>query len=94
MLGYFQIEVYIPDELSWKDKRIVILSLKDKVKKKFNVSIAELNGGDLWQRSTIGMAMVSNDQNLIKNCFDKIMRMLDQDDRFELIERKIEFYNW
>ena len=93
MLGYFQIEIYIPTALSLKDKRFVTLSLKDKVKKKFNVSIAELSGADIWQRSTIGMAMVSNDQNLIKNCFDKIMRMLDQDDRFELIERKIEFYN-
>ncbi len=93
MLGYFQIEIYIPTALSLKDKRFVILSLKDKVKKKFNVSIAELSGADLWQRSTIGMAMVSNDQNLIKNCFDKIMRMLDQDDRFELIDKEIVFYN-
>ena len=93
MLGYYEIEIHIPAALSLKEKRFVIQSLKDKVRNKFNISIAELGGTDVWQRSTVGMAMVSNDHNFIKNSFDKITRMLDQDDRFEIINRQIEFYN-
>ncbi|MEE9171105.1 MAG: DUF503 domain-containing protein [bacterium] len=93
MLGYYQIEIFIPGALSLKDKRFVVQSLKDKVKKKFNVSVAELDGSETWQRSVIGMAMVSNDQSIIENSFDKIIRMLDQDARFEIIDRQIEFYN-
>ena len=93
MLGYYEIEIHIPAALSLKEKRFVIQSLKDKVRNKFNISIAELGGTDVWQRSTVGMAMVSNDHNLIKNSFDKITRILDQDDRFEIIDRQIEFYN-
>lgn len=93
MLGYYQIEIHIPTALSLKEKRFVIQSVKDKVKKKFNVSVAELGDTELWQRSTIGMAMVSNDYSLINNSFDKITRFLDQDDRFEVIDKQIEFYN-
>jgi uncharacterized protein YlxP (DUF503 family) len=93
MLGYYQIEIFIPGALSLKDKRFVVQSLKDKVKKKFNVSVAELDGSETWQRSVIGMAMVSNDHGIIENSFDKIIRMLDQDARFEIIDRQIEFYN-
>ncbi len=93
MLGYYQIEIFIPGALSLKDKRFVVQSLKDKVKKKFNVSVAELDGSETWQRSVIGMAMVSNDHGIIENSFDKIICMLDQDARFEIIDRQIEFYN-
>jgi uncharacterized protein YlxP (DUF503 family) len=93
MLGYYQIEIFIPGALSLKDKRFVVQSLKDRVKKKFNVSVAELDGSETWQRSVIGMAMVSNDHGIIENSFDKIIRMLDQDARFEIIDRQIEFYN-
>ena len=93
MLGYYQIEIFIPGAQSLKDKRLVVQSLKDKVKKKFNVTIAELDGGSKWQRSLIGMAMVANDPGLIKNSFDKIIHILDQDERFEIIDQQFEFYN-
>ena len=93
MLGYYQIEIFIPGAHSLKEKRFVVQSLKEKVRKKFNVSVAELDGTTKWQRSLIGMAMVSNDQGFIENSFGKIIHMLDQDDRFEIIDQQFEFYN-
>lgn len=92
MLGYFQIEIHIPAAHSLKEKRFVLNSIKDRTRKKFNVSVSELEGIDTWQRSSIGMAMVSNSQKLIESCFDKILQMLDHDDRFEIIDRQIEYF--
>jgi len=92
MLGYYQLEIFIPGALSLKEKRFVVKSIKDKIRNKFNVSIAELDGNDKWQRSLLGLAMVSNDAQYIEASFNKILGMLDHDDRFEVIDQQIEYF--
>ncbi len=92
MVGFFQVELYIPGALSLKEKRFVIKSLKDRIRNKFNVSIAELDGNDTWQRSLLGIALVSNDSHLIENSFNRILTILDNDDRIEVIDRQIEYF--
>ena len=92
MLGFYQLEIYIPGALSLKEKRFVLKSIKDRIRKKFNVSIAELDGNDKWQKSLLGIAMVSNDGKLIEGSFNKILNMIDNDGRVEVIDRMIEYY--
>ena len=48
-LGVCLINLYIPESQSLKMKRSVVKSLKDKIKRQFPVSIAEVGNGDLWQ---------------------------------------------
>ena len=92
MLGFYQLEIYIPGALSLKEKRFVIKSIKDRIRKKYNVSIAELDGNDKWQKSLLGIAMVSNDSKLIEGSFNKILNLIDNDGRVEVIDRLIEYY--
>ena len=92
MLGFFQLEIYIPSAFSLKEKRFVLKSLKDRIKRKYNVSIAELEANDKWQRSLIGIAMVSNENRLIDSSFTKILNLIDDDGRVEVIDRQIEYY--
>ena len=58
LVGTLRVEVYIPGATSLKDKRQVVKGMIQKVQHRFNVSIAQLDGADLWQRATIGIAMV------------------------------------
>jgi uncharacterized protein YlxP (DUF503 family) len=92
MVGFYQLELYIPSALSLKEKRFVLKSIKERIRNKFNVSIAELGENEKWQRSLLGIAMVSNDGQLIESSFNKILNLIDNDGRVEVIDRLIEYY--
>jgi uncharacterized protein YlxP (DUF503 family) len=53
------VELSIPHAQSLKDRRQVVRSLKDKIRHGFNVSIAELDDANLWNRATLGFVAIS-----------------------------------
>jgi uncharacterized protein YlxP (DUF503 family) len=53
------VEISIPHAQSLKDRRQVVRSLKDKLRHGFNVSVAELDDANLWNRATLGIAAIS-----------------------------------
>ncbi len=59
-IGLLILEIGIPDAHSLKDKRQVLRSLKDRLRHRFNVAVAELDHLDVWQSSTIGIVTISN----------------------------------
>jgi uncharacterized protein YlxP (DUF503 family) len=54
------VELSIPDAQSLKDRRHVVRSIKDRLRHGFNVSIAELDDANLWNRATLGMVAISS----------------------------------
>jgi len=59
-VGLLTLEIYIPDSHSLKDKRQVLRSLKDRLRARFNVAVAELEGQETWQRAQVGVVTLSN----------------------------------
>jgi len=57
----------------------VIKSLKDRLRLKFNVSVAEVAYLDKWQRAGLAITMVSNDQTLIESAFDKVLSFIEME---------------
>ncbi|MGH7893314.1 MAG: DUF503 domain-containing protein, partial [Candidatus Binatia bacterium] len=57
-----RLEVRLPETHSLKGKRSVLRSIKARVQQKFNVSIAECEDHDLWQRAVLGVSQVGPDQ--------------------------------
>jgi uncharacterized protein len=53
------VELSIPHAQSIKDRRQVLRSLKDKLRHGFNVSVAELDDANLWNRATLGFVAIS-----------------------------------
>jgi uncharacterized protein len=66
------LEIRIEHAQSLKDKRQVVRSLKDKLRHHFNVSVAELEETDLWQRATIGVAAISGSRDLLAQLMQSI----------------------
>ena len=60
-IGVCLIELEIQASGSLKEKRRVIKSILDRVKNKFNVSIAEVDNNNLWNLATIGVVCISNE---------------------------------
>ena len=61
VVGHLSIEFHIPGSQSLKDKRMVLRSVKDRIKK-FNVSVAEIDHHDLWQRAALGVVTIATTQ--------------------------------
>lgn len=60
-IGVLTLELRLENSHSLKEKRHVVESLKSRLRNKFNVSVAEIDYQDLWQRSAIAAVTVSSD---------------------------------
>jgi len=78
-IGALKIDLEITDSTSLKDKRMVIKSMKDRLRKQFNISIAEIDENDKWQRSTLGISSASNDKQFLEMMFNKIIDYIENE---------------
>lgn len=85
-----QVELFLPESNSLKAKRSIIKSLVQKVRNKYNVSVAEVDGLDKWQRAVIGVAAVSNERKLLERISQEIIKLLEHEERAEVHDSKIE----
>ena len=85
------LEIHILNSLSLKDKRMVLNYIRDRVRQKFNVSVAEIDYQDKWQRSLIGIALVTSQKRYAEEVLTKIFQFLDTDDRFEILKYSIDY---
>ncbi len=60
-VGVLTLEMRLENAHSLKDKRHVVQSLKDRLRHKFNVAVAEIDHQDLWQRAVVAAVTVSGD---------------------------------
>ncbi len=66
------LEIEIPHAQSLKDRRQVIRSLKDKLRHAFNLSVAELDDGIVWNRATLGIASISSSTSYLTGQLQQI----------------------
>jgi uncharacterized protein len=76
-VGLLTLELHIPDAQSLKDKRQVLRSLKDKLRRDFNVAVAELEHHDAWQRSVVGIVTISNEEKHVRETLQKVLDKSD-----------------
>ena len=85
-----EVELYLPQSSSLKDKRQVVKSIKDRVRSRFNVSIAEIDHLELWQRCGLGLAVVSGDGARADELMGQAIRFIEQDYRVEVSRHSVE----
>jgi uncharacterized protein YlxP (DUF503 family) len=71
-VGVLRLTLHLPEPGSLKSKRHLLRSAIDRVKARFNVSIAEVAENDLWQKSVVGVAAVGNDHAFVNETLDKV----------------------
>lgn len=90
-VGVLLLELQIPDAQSLKIKRKSIKSFKERVQTRFKISIAEVGSQDSWQRSVIGVTMISNDAIFIQKQFQAILQILELYPELVLLDSHQEF---
>ena len=86
-MGLLQLDIFLPESHSLKDKRSVIKSLRETVRKKFNVSIAETGEQDKWGKSQISISKVSNQSAVIRKEFQNIQKDIERRYPLEIIKK-------
>lgn len=71
------VELHLGEVDSLKGKRHVLKGMKEKVKHRFNVSVAEVDHEDLWQRATLAVACVANDARFANEVVSKAVDFID-----------------
>jgi len=90
IVGLLTMDIHIPDSGSLKSKRFVLKSIKDRVHNRFNVSIAEVGSNDLWQRTQMGVAVVSNQGAHAHSVLEKVAALVEECADVELLDYRIE----
>ncbi len=94
VVGVLRLELLLPENHSLKGKRSVLRTLKARVQNKFNVSIAECDDHDLWQRATLGVSQVGTDQGHVDACLREVVRFIENQQLAELGEERLEFLHY
>ena len=90
IIGVLQLKLFIPHSGSLKSRRQVLKSLKDKIRHKFNVSVAEIDSSDKWQSGTMAVACVNSDRRLVDSVLSKVVDLVDAKGGAELVDYSIE----
>ena len=78
VIGSLSLELDILEAFSLKDKRRVLRSLKDRVKNKFNVSIAEIGEKDIWNRALLAIVNVSDNSAHTDSQLSEVINFVEQ----------------
>lgn len=90
IVGLCTVELFLADSQSLKDKRQVLLSMKDRLQQKFNLSIAEVDGQDLWQKAVLALACVANDGRYVNQVLDQALNLIRSNPAVEIVQSRIE----
>jgi hypothetical protein len=74
MIAFLTLELSIEAAQSLKDRRQVVRSMKDHLRNRFNVSVAELDSAELWNRATIGVVSVSSSKDYLDGLMKNVER--------------------
>jgi hypothetical protein len=73
-VAFLTLEIRIEAAHSLKDKRQVVRSIKDRLRNSFNISVAEIDVTDLWQRATIGVVSISSSRDYLEGLMRNVER--------------------
>src|SRR5260370_20175649 len=77
VVGVCRITLMVGESHSLKEKRMVLRRIKDRVRQKYNVAIAEVGDQDLWQSAQLGFAVVSNERGFTQAMVQKVLAFVE-----------------
>jgi len=73
-VGLLTLEIHLPYSHSLKEKRAALRKVRDRLRSRFNVAIAELDHRDVWQQATLGVVSISDSQSFLESMFQQVLR--------------------
>lgn len=90
IIGSCRLVLEIPGNNSLKGKRMVVKSLKDRLRNRFQVSVAEVEEMDNHRRAVLGVAYVTNTKRHANQVMDQVISFVESEGRAYLVDYVIE----
>lgn len=89
-IGVLRLELHIHDSNSLKEKRSVVNSILGRIRGRYEVSAAQLDTHEMWNRATLGIAMISNEAAAVHRVLNPIRDFVENDTRCDVVDCRIE----
>lgn len=89
-VGILKLELHIPASKSLKHKRMILNSFKGKLRNNFNVSVAEVDNHDKWQKATIAISHVCAEKKYIHKTMEKLLNFVERFNGADLLNHEME----
>jgi uncharacterized protein YlxP (DUF503 family) len=86
VIGLLTARLSIPEARSLKDKRSVIRSLRDRIRNKMNVSVAETGSQDVWKSAEMAFVTVAAESLVVQKRLSELTSMLRSNPRYVLLD--------
>ena len=93
VIGVCHLELFLHGNFSLKGKRQVLQSLVQRARKRFNISIAEVDDQDLWQKAVLGICAVGNDRQRVNSTLDQVVNFIENTHLTDVADSQIEIIN-
>lgn len=90
VIGLLTIELHSPHSRSLKEKRMVVKAIKDRLRGRFNVAVAETGYQDLWQRAVVSAVTVGSERSILEGVLETIARDVEERHPSEVVDVSIE----
>jgi len=87
-----RVTLFLGEGRSLKEKRMVLRRLKDLVRGKFNVSVAEVGENDKWQRAIMGITLVANDRKFADTALNEVLSFIRGEVELSHEERELQSF--
>ena len=94
IVGICKFRLHIAGSHSLKEKRHVLRKLKDNIRNKFPVSIAEVDEHDYWQSAVIGLSIVGKDKKFVDSEINKVLNAVKQMYLAEIVDEEVEIISF
>ena len=84
-VGLLTLDCYLEESQSLKDKRRILSSLSERIRRSFNVALAEVDYQDQWQRARLALVFVNTDWRMCQSTMSKAVEFIDRDRRLQLL---------
>lgn len=90
-VGLCIVQIHLPGVASLKEKRQVLRGLKDRLRDQYNVSVAEIDHQDLWQRATLGIVGIASARLPLEQTFSSIQGEVERRVPGEVLSYEVEY---
>ena len=84
-------ELLIPWSRSLKDRRSAVRGLKERLRSRFNASVAEVAGQDTWQRATLAVCVVDSDRRKLEATMTRVRQLAEEAHDLQLADTRQEW---
>ncbi len=92
IVGVMEVQVFLAEARSLKDKRSVIQSVIRRCRNSANAAVAEVDGQALWQRAGLAAAVIGGDKQHAEHQLETILALIEREPRLEVVNVQRLYY--